>query len=133
MRSLLLIVLSLIGIVVSYYIYYSKKHNKKLYCPIGHDCDAVVKGKYGKTFGIENTVPGIAFFGIILVYGMILIFDRNVFKGSMLYYFIVSASIASVLFSLYLTGVQAFILRKWCDYCIASTITSILILAVLVI
>lgn len=130
MKEAYLIILSLIGFAVSYYIYYSKKYDKHLYCPIGQDCDAVVRSKYGKTFGVENTIPGMLYYALIFAYGILL--NRNVFISLHVYYFIVGISVASVLFSLYLVYVQKFILKQWCIYCIVSTIASIMILGVLV-
>ena len=130
MKEIYLIILAFIGFAVSFYIFYSKKHNKPLYCPIGEDCDAVVKSKYGKTFGVENTIPGMAYYALVIAYA--LLSNRNIFKEVPVYYFIVGISFASVLFSLYLAYVQKFILKKWCIYCIVSTISSILILGVLV-
>ena len=127
-----LMALSFIGFAVSFYIYYSKKYDKPMYCPIGQDCEAVVKSKYGKTFGIENTVPGMLYYVLIFVYGIVVFINRNLFKGDIIYYSLVSASIGSVLFSVYLTGVQAFVLKKWCDYCIVSSIASLLILIILI-
>ena len=132
MNPVYLIFLSLIGFMASFYIYYSKKRHKHLFCPLGHNCDAVVKSKYGKTFGMENTIPGMLYYVLILAYGLLMILNRNIFKGSIIYYFIVSASIGSVLFSVYLTGVQAFVLKKWCDYCIISSIASALIFTLLI-
>ena len=127
-----LIVLSLIGFAVSFYIYYSKKSSKPMMCIIGENCDEVVKSKYGKTLGVENTIPGMAYYAMIFAFGLASIFNRNIFKGSIIYYSIVSASIASVLFAIYLTMVQAFFLKKWCEYCIVSSISSMLILIVLI-
>ncbi|MBI2654282.1 vitamin K epoxide reductase family protein [Candidatus Woesearchaeota archaeon] len=132
MKHIYLIILSLIGFLVSFYIYYSKKYGKPMHCVIGQDCDAVVKSKYGKTFGIENTVPGMLYYVLIFVYGISILINRNIFKVDIFYYPIVIASIGSVLFSLYLTAVQAFILKKWCEYCIVSTIASVLILMILI-
>ena len=129
MKEIFLIILSVVGFSVSFYIFYSKKHDKSLYCPVGENCDEVVKSKYGKTFGTENTIPGMAYYLTIIVYSISL--NRNLFKGNIIYYFVVSASAASVLFSLYLVYSQKFVLKKWCIYCIVSTIASILILGVL--
>src|SRR3989338_1610771 len=98
MNPLYLIILSVIGFAVSFYIYYSKKYDKPMYCVIGENCDEVVKSKYGKTFGIENTVPGMLYYAIVLIYGILLFSDGNIFKDSVIYYFVVGASIASVLF-----------------------------------
>ena len=131
MNPLYLIILSLVGFSVSFYIYHAKKYNRKMYCIIGKNCDEVVNSKYGKTFGVENTVPGMLYYAIIFIYGILLFSNGNIFKGNIIYYFVVSASIASVLFSIYLTGVQAFVLKKWCEYCIVSSIASLLILLVL--
>ena len=127
-----LIVLSLLGFAVSFYIFYTKMSNKKMHCIIGENCDAVVKSKYGKTFGIENTLPGMLYYVIIFAYGLAILLNRNVFKQDIIYYFVVIASIASVLFSIYLTAVQAFVLKKWCEYCIVSSIASVLILLILI-
>ena len=129
MEEIIIIILSVVGFAASFYIFYSKKYDKPLYCPIGEDCDAVVRSKYGKTFGVENTIPGMLYYAIMLIYGIL---NRNLFKGNIIYYFLVSASVASVLFSLYLVYVQKFILKKWCIYCIISTMASILILGVLI-
>lgn len=132
MKHTYLIILSLIGFAVSFYIYYSKKYNKPMHCVIGQDCDAVVKSKYGKTFGIENTVPGMLYYVLVFLYGITFFINRNVFISNIVYYIIVIASIGSVLFSMYLTAVQAFVLKKWCEYCIVSTIASVLILVILI-
>ena len=131
MKEIYLIILSIIGFGASFYIYYSKRHGKALYCPIGSDCDAVVKSKYGKTFGIENTIPGMLYYLLIFSYGISAVLNQNIFKYNMVYYFLVGASVCSALFAAYLTAVQAFVLKKWCDYCITSSIASILILIIL--
>ncbi|HLC60607.1 MAG TPA: vitamin K epoxide reductase family protein [Candidatus Nanoarchaeia archaeon] len=132
MSPVYLIILSIIGFAVSFYIYYSKKYNKPLYCPIGENCDDVIKSKYGKTFGIENSIPGMGFYFIIVIYAVGLLSNRNIFKEIVIYYSLVGISLVSVLFSLYLTYIQKFVLRKWCYYCIISTISSILIFVVII-
>jgi len=130
--SIYLITLSIIGFGISFYIFYSKKYGKQLHCMIGQDCDAVVKSSYGKTFGIENTIPGMLYYALIFAYGIAMLSNRNLFKADIIYYFVVIASIGSVLFAAYLTAVQAFVLKKWCEYCIVSSISSLLILLILI-
>ena len=125
-------VLSAIGFAVSFYIYYTKRYSKPMHCLIGENCDAVVKSRYGKTFGIENTIPGMAYYVFIFLYGIFILLNQNIFKADIVYYFIVGASIGSVIFSAYLTAVQAFVLRKWCEYCIVSSIASLMILIALI-
>ncbi len=131
MREIFLMIFSVIGFAVSFYIYRSKKNNTKLFCLIGENCDDVVTSKYGKTFGIENTIPGMMFYLLVFAYGLLTFLNQNIFKGSIIYYLVVSASIASVLFAIYLTSVQAFVLKKWCEWCITSSTISVLILITL--
>ena len=132
MKQTYLIILSLIGFAVSAYIFYSKKYDKPLYCPIGENCDEVVRSKYGKTFGIENTIPGMGFYILIFIYAIGLLSNRNLFKEVIIYHSIVGISSASVLFSLYLAYIQKFVLKKWCYYCIISAIASLLIFIVII-
>ena len=132
MNPLYLMVLSAIGFAVSFYIYYTKRYSKPMHCLIGENCDAVVKSRYGKTFGIENTIPGMAYYVFIFLYGIFILLNQNIFKANIVYYFIVGAGIGSVLFSAYLIAVQAFVLRKWCEYCIVSSIASLMILIALI-
>ena len=130
-NSIYLIILSVIGFSISFYIFYTKKHDKKMYCIVGENCDEVVKSTYGKTFGIENTIPGMTYYCFVFFYGIASLTNQNIFKGSIIYYSLVIAGIGSVLFSVYLTAVQAFVLKKWCEYCIVSSISSLLILLIL--
>lgn len=130
MNPIYLIILSVIGFAVSFYIYYTKKYDKNMYCIIGQDCDAVVKSKYGKMFGVENTIPGMLYYALVIFYGIAIFLNRNLFKEDIIYYSLVIASIGSVLFSIYLTAVQAFVIKKWCEYCIVSSIASLIILLI---
>ena len=132
MNSIILIIFGSIGLLVTAYILYSKKTNTPMICP-NTGCNDVVNSKYGKSFGFENTYVGIIFYIMILTCGMLQLSDRNVFKEDIVYYSVVGISIVSVLFSLYLTGVQAFVLKRWCYYCLASTACSIIILITLVV
>lgn len=131
MKEIYLIGLSVVGFLVSAYILYSKRFNKPLYCPIGGNCDEVVRSKYGKTFGIDNTIPGMAYYALIFAYSTGLLLNRNLFKEVIVYYSAVGISFASVLFSVYLAYIQKFVLKKWCYYCIVSSIASLLIFGVL--
>ena len=76
MNPIYLVILSLIGFAVSFYIYYTKKYDKKLHCILGEDCDAVVKSKYGKTFGMENTLPGMLYYALIFAYGIYILLNQ---------------------------------------------------------
>ena len=133
MKEIILVIPGLIGFFISSYILYSKKTSTPLICPAKQGCNEVVNSKYGKMFGFENTYIGIVFYLVIIMYGASEFFNRNLFKQDIIYHSLVGASILSVLFSIYLTFVQAFVLKKWCYYCLASALMSILILIILVV
>lgn len=133
MNPIYLIALAMVGLSISLYIYFSKSTNTPLVCPIGHGCEDVISSKYGKTFGVENTLLGIPYYLAVIAYGTGIILNRNIFKEAIVHYFLVGISACSVLFSAYLTGVQAFVLKKWCVYCLVSSTVALLIFLTLII
>ena len=119
----LLIILSTAGLILSIYINQKKNKKQKLVCVIGQDCDKVIRSKYGKTFGIENTLLGILYFLFILAAALL-----NWAASIILpLYITFTASAGSAAFSAYLTGVQLFVLKEWCEYCLAASGISIAI------
>ena len=90
----------------------------------GETCDRVVKTKYGKTFGIENTILGMLYYGAVFLASLGQEFYTVFFTSMPLYWIKVIVSGGAALFSVYLTYVQFGILKKWCEYCIASAIIS---------
>ncbi len=108
--------LSFIGLVVSLYLLYGQKAGKKLVCLIGHDCDEVVKSAYGRTFGFENTLLGVVYYGGMLIVSALQLPVPQVALA-------LAAALAGI-FSVYLIYVQAFVMRKWCDYCVLSAFLS---------
>jgi uncharacterized membrane protein len=123
MASLIIPLLSLAGLLVSAYLLYGQKAHKRLVCLIGHDCDEVVKSAYGRTFGFENTILGVLFYGGLLAISLLSIQVPPVP--------VLSVALLASVFSVYLIYVQAVVLRKWCDYCVLSALLNWGILAVL--
>lgn len=128
--SLLLTGLSAItGICISGYIFFKKKPKAKkpMVCPIGGHCEDVVGSKYGKTFGIENTLLGMLYYGLIIVYVGILYFGISLPNQELIMQLVKVATTGSFLFSVYLISVMQFKLKMWCTWCIGSAICSTLI------
>lgn len=115
-----ILILSLIGFVISLY---SLLHNTGFvagsFCTIDEviDCDIVNKGSYSQIAGIPVALIGVLGY-LFLVIGAIAQVrqpsDRHISK------FLCLASAAGVLFSFYLTGLEAFVLHAWCLLCISS-------------
>lgn len=93
------------------------KTGKKMYCLIGEDCTKVVGSKYGKHFGIKNEITGIGYYLLILLYWGWPIFDSLT---------LVIAGI-SVIFSIYLLYLQAYVIKTFCSWCLIAIMLNFLI------
>jgi uncharacterized membrane protein len=127
MITIWILPLALSGFAVSWYIYRTKRKHKKLVCIIGKDCNRVVESKYNTLLGIPNEILGLLYYAfvILLVLGILLEIER-VGPVTLLFALVASGFIAAF-FSTVLLIIQAFMLRKWCEYCIVSAGISIAI------
>ncbi len=122
-----LIGLSLLGLLISIYLLYNQRTGAKPLCIVGKNCDMVIKSRYAATMGVPNTILGILYY-LFLISLPILRQAAPAFSGSLQLSASVLSAIAS-LFSLYLLYLQAFVLREWCDYCIASALVNFALFA----
>lgn len=120
-----LLVLSAAGFFLSLYIHHRKRTHQKLVCIIGTDCDAVVNSEWGKMFGIPNEVLGMAYY-LFIAGGAVLSFlgvDTFILLSLPVVVMLVSGAVTFV--SFFLIGVQAFVLKDWCDLCLASAVINV--------
>lgn len=118
-------ILGLIGFLISAYIYGKKKAKKKLICPRQSNCDTVIHSDYSKILGIPVEVLGMLYYTFIgSVYSIVFIFDL---WSPTVAFVILGISMCSVLFSIYLVSMQAFVIKQWCAWCLCSAFISILI------
>lgn len=114
--------LSALGLIISLYLLYVKLRNKKLICFLGEDCDAVVKSKYGYLFKVPNEVLGVLYYASMIM-GMI--FAINIL-------FLQIAAILALTASLMLVVIQAFFLKKWCEWCISTAFINLLLFLIVI-
>ena len=125
--------LSVLGLIIAFYIWHKKKNKEKLFCVFGKNCDKVIKSKYAKTFGIDNTIIGMLYYIFVMIISIVALLFPVISTFSLFAIgFILIVGIA-VLFSLYLTCVQLFVLRELCEYCLGSTAIVIAIFVVSVV
>ena len=117
----LLAPLAFVGLVISLYLLYAQKTNKKPACILGKNCDIVIESKYAKTFGVENTIFGVIYYGILLA---VLIFGISV-----PYEMVLFATVCVALYSVYLSYLQFFVIKEFCDYCMVVNVSNWIILA----
>ncbi len=126
LQQLGIIMAALLGFILAAYIRHKRVRKEKLICFLGEDCNKVVQSKYAETFGISNEILGMLYYGITgLYYGVGLIYPTPIFAVASPF-FLVAAGGAAV-FSIYLVGVQTFILKEWCEWCLTSTGLSVII------
>jgi uncharacterized membrane protein len=116
----------IIGFCISIYIYFTKqrKQTHAMVCPVGGHCDAVITSKYGKTFGIENTLLGMLYYGLIVLYFLLGWLGITLPQPEVLGLLVKLATVGGFLFSVYLISVMQFKLKQWCSWCVGSAICS---------
>lgn len=120
---------ALAGIGVTGYIYYAKHYKDHLACPTGDDCNAVVNSKYSKFLGIPLEYLGMLYYSaIVLSYACLIAFPA--LRSSILMPTILTLTAGSFFFSMYLLFVQAFLLKRWCIWCLLSATLSTIIFIV---
>ena len=119
--TFLIFVLAAAGFFLSLYIHHQKRTQQKLVCLLGRDCEAVVNSEWGKMFGIPNEVLGMLYYLFITGGTALIFFDIEFSIFFSLPVLLLLASGAVMLVSVFLVGVQAFVLKDWCDLCLTST------------
>jgi len=115
--KIILIILGLTGFSIAAYIRHSKLYTERLTCPIGFDCNTVVESKYAKFLGFPVEILGMFYYGLVAVGYFISLF---IYVSESFSFIIAALSFIAFIFSVYLTAVQAFVLKQWCSWCLVS-------------
>jgi len=121
MRKSLLLVLSLFGLFDAFYLLWVYTSPSRPMVCLGSGCDTVRASPYAHLFGVPMPVFGVAAY---MALGL-LIFAEDLFPehpGQLLRYAVTCLSGFGFLFSLYLEGLQAFVIHAWCAWCVTSGI-----------
>src|SRR3989344_6958357 len=108
----IIIIPSLAGFLLSFYICRKKRKQEKMTCPIGSDCDSVIHSEYSAFLGIPLETIGIFYYGIILL-GYCLISTAEILNFPTSIFFLITISTLAFLFSIYLTIIQGAVLKEW--------------------
>ena len=117
----LLFTLATIGVSETVYLIRKRRSSKKPICPIGNNCEIVLKSKYNKIFLIPNDVMGLCVYIIIAVIASFLVIGIEPISFWKLAIKIL-VSVASVV-SLIFTFLQWKVIRAWCFWCLMSAFT----------
>ncbi len=132
MRKILLMALSLVGLFVSAYLlweYTSPAH--PMVC-MGGGCDAVRASVYSHIVGLPVPIFGIFMYGfLVLLLFLYPLLPTSIARLTQRGVLLISG--AAFLFSIYLTGLEAFVIHSWCVWCVLSAllVTAIFLLSIM--
>ncbi|MGO9271276.1 MAG: thioredoxin domain-containing protein [Terriglobia bacterium] len=128
MRRPLLFVLSLVGLFISLYllwVYTSPSH--PLVC-LGTGCDTVRASPYAHVMGYPMPI-----FGALMYSALALLLFAEPLMASWtvrgIHFLVLAILSVAFLFSAYLTGLEAYVIHAWCEWCVTSAIVITLMLA----
>jgi len=122
---------SLIGLMVSWYIFHKKHHKKeKMVCYVSTNCDKVVHSQYSRILGIHLEVLGVIYYLVLSLFAVANYFGVLFFFGFTTFDIVLILSTAAFVFSLFLIYVQIFVIHDWCEYCLVSAVMSVSIFVI---
>jgi len=112
------------GFLLASYIKKQKHSEEHLVCPIGGACHTLVNGRFSRFLGVPVENLGMVYYGLIAV-----IYLASLVRGVPDWVMLVGllASGIGFAFSMYLTIIQVFVVKKWCTLCLGSAAISFLI------
>lgn len=120
-REYALVLLPIVGLAISSYLWIAKIGSAALVCGGLSDCVSVNMSIYSTIGGIPIAAAGTMMYLVLTVLGFVTVRQgRNANPTIVLLAFVVALS--GALYSLYLTGVEAFVLGAYCIWCVCSWI-----------
>lgn len=117
-RAVAVALLALVGLIDALYL--SIKRNTPVPCHITHGCENVLTSKYSAIAGVPLSYIGVAFYLTMLSLAVFTLFDEQERPGGGPFRLIFYLSGAGLIVSALLVGIQAFIIKAFCEYCLLS-------------
>jgi uncharacterized membrane protein len=122
-KSTLLTIYSLLCIfsifIMSYLLVLKLDTNATCGAQILGDCGVINRSPYSEFFNIPVALLGILWFGFGLVVALL---KLKFMQNRLLTLVMLINGAWSILFSLYLIFIEAFVLREWCQYCLLTNV-----------
>ncbi len=125
--SIAVAVLGLIGFWIAEKIIKMKQKSSPITCPIGYECDDVIRGPHANFFGVPVVNMGMWYF--ILVSAFFILDAFLPFTREITFVALLVTGLALV-FASYLVVVQLFVVKKWCSWCLFTALAVFGIFAV---
>src|SRR5437773_12110407 len=118
-RPVAIALLAFIGMVDALYLSI-KRNAGPIPCHVTHGCTDVLTSKYSVVAGIPLSWVGVAFYVAIFSLAVFAILDERPEPAGTPLRVIFYVSGVALIISALLVGVQAFILKAFCEYCLLS-------------
>lgn len=119
---IIVLAMSILGVLLSSYSFlHNQGYASGSICAVNEtfDCDVVNKGPHGDFFGIPVSLIGILGYTFLVLASIMKLRNES---DVLLSKAILVATTGAFAFSLYLTSLEAFVLKAWCIICISSLI-----------
>ncbi len=113
--------LSVVGYAIARHIGRQKKKAKPFVCPLNFDCHTVVHSEYSKFLGIPLEFLGALYYALSAFFYTALLLYPSFLSGS-LSLVLLAISACALLFSIWLTYLQAHVIKEWCSWCLMSAL-----------
>jgi len=123
-RAITLLLLAFLGLVDTLYL--GIKRGTRVPCSITTGCEEVLNSRFSAVAGIPISWFGFAFYLAVFSAAAFAAFSDD----TRLLKWVFWPALAGFVISMGLVGVQAFILRAWCQYCLVSAALTTLIFIV---
>lgn len=121
----LFIVLSVLGIADAGYLAYKHTRKQPLICPIGDNCSVVTESRWSHLFGVRTEVLGLFYYSALLIV-ILGVFTIPALNGRLIT-LLPWVTGTGLIFSFFLVSLQAFVIKKYCFYCLLSALISFLL------
>ena len=113
--------LALVGLLLSIYLtLYKLGFTGPLVCGTG-ECERVQTSKWAVLFGVPVAAYGVAGYLVLLLIAMAGLSERRAADSAPTKWLVILSG-AGVAFSLYLTGLELFVIHAICRWCVASAV-----------
>ena len=122
-RRIWIIILSLLGIFVSGYLTYTHFSGEPVYCGGSNSCELVNSSRFAYLGPIPVSLLGLIGYVVILLLSLIPTQEDRQWPAQLIF----GVALIGVMFQLYLSYIEVFVLRAICWWCVSSQIIILLI------
>ena len=118
--ALALMAVAFLGFLDAMYLTAHRFFGVPIQCNLTHRCDTVLSSSYSEILGVPVVVMGVLFYLTVFFGGYLYLEHKN----KKLLAAVSLLTFGGLLFSIWMTVVQAFILHAFCQYCLLSAASS---------